>query len=420
MKIKRCLSAFLCFALLFCGTVFAAGTGISINQPIVETGKVTVTGTAAVPEGTYVVLRVAKAGIAIDTAAPNEHIYIGETKTDKDGNYHFSFPIGANRGTFEMEATSNMLDEKAQTRFTFEPNGDSRIKSFQLNGKNCTVSGNRITGPEFTNVTGLIATFTLADGAAAYVNGVKQVSGTARNNFTNPVIYTVIADDGTESQYTVTASKADSGNGGGGSGSGSGNGGNFVSPGKNEPVSPDPVTSTFEDVMPSHWAYDAVEKMAAKDVVKGYEDGNFYPDNQITREEFVKVLVNFFDFVPSESEASFSDVDTSEWYAYYINTAVANGIIKGISEDQFGIGENISRQDMAVMLDRALSAKEMTLNEVNDKIDFEDSSSIAPYASNAVETLQKAGVINGYTDGSFRPYDNASRAEVCAMLSKID
>ena len=72
------------------------------------------------------------------------------------------------------------------------------------------------------------------------------------------------------------------------------------------------------------------------------------------------------------------------------------------------------------MLDRALSAKEMTLNEVNDKIDFEDSSSIAPYASNAVETLQKAGVINGYTDGSFRPYDNASRAEVCAMLSKID
>ena len=167
-------------------------------------------------------------------------------------------------------------------------------------------------------------------------------------------------------------------------------------------------------------SYDAVEKMAAKDVVKGYENGNFYPDNQITREEFVKVLVNFFDFVPSESEASFSDVDTSEWYAYYINTAVANGIIKGISEDQFGIGENISRQDMAVMLDRALSAKEMTLNEVNDKIDFEDSSSIAPYASNAVETLQKAGVINGYTDGSFRPYDNASRAEVCAMLSKID
>ena len=284
MKIKRCLSAFLCFALLFCGTVFAAGTGISINQPIVETGKVTVTGTAAVPEGTYVVLRVAKAGIAIDTAAPNEHIYIGETKTDKDGNYHFSFPIGANRGTFEMEATSNMLDEKAQTRFTFEPNGDSRIKSFQLNGKNCTVSGNRITGPEFTNVTGLIATFTLADGAAAYVNGVKQVRGTARNNFTNPVIYTVIADDGTESQYTVTASKADSGNGGGGSGSGSGNGGNFVSPGKDEPVSPDPVTSTFEDVAPSHWAYDAVEKMAAKDVVKGYENGNFYPDNQITRE----------------------------------------------------------------------------------------------------------------------------------------
>lgn len=419
-RIERILSAFLCFALLFCGMAFAAGTSISINQPAVEAGKVTVTGKAEAAPAAYVVLRVAKAGISIESAAPNDHIYIGETKTDDAGNYRFQFPIGDSRGTFALEVSCNGLDTKAASSFTFNPTGDSGIKSFQLGGKNCTINGKTITGPSFSNVTGLIATFTLADGAAAYVNGVKQVSGSTRNNFSSPVVYTIVADDGTETQYTVTASKADSSGGGNGGGSSGGGGGSFVTPGKTDTVTPKPVSGTFDDVPNTSWAYSAVEKMAAKGVVKGYEDGSFRPDSSITREEFVKILVNYFDFMPAETTVAFSDVSENEWYAYYIRIAVSNGIIKGVSEDRFGIGENISRQDMAVMLDRALTAKGRTLNTVNEKIEFGDGAAIASYASGAVETLQKAGVINGYADGSFRPLDNASRAEVCAMLFKME
>ena len=420
-RIERILSTFLCLALLFCGSALAAGTSISINHPVVEAGKVTVTGKAEAAPAAYVVLRVAKAGISIESAAPNDHIYIGETKTDADGNYRFQFPIGDNRGTFALEVSCNGLDTKAASSFTFNPTGDSGIKSFQLGGKNCTINGKTITGPSFNNVTGLIATFTLADGAAAYVNGVKQISGSTRNNFSSPVIYTIVADDGTETQYTVTASKADSsGSGGNGGGSYGGGGGSFVTPGKTDNVTPTPVSGTFDDVPNTSWAYNAVEKMAAKGVIKGYEDGSFRPDSSITREEFVKILVNYFDFMPVETTAAFSDVSENEWYAYYIRIAVSNGIIKGVAENRFGIGENISRQDMAVMLDRALTAKGKTLDMVNEKMDFEDGAAIAAYASGAVENLQKAGVINGYADGSFRPLDNASRAEVCAMLFKMD
>ena len=451
MKFKRIISAFLCFALLFCGAVFAAGGGglgggsgntgsggsqsseetnpsagaISINQPVVEGGKVTVAGKAEAPEGTYMVLRVAKAGIDIDSAAPNDYIYLGETQVDAEGNYLFTFPIGDYTGTFELAVTCNSIDGEETSQFTFIPNGDSSIKSFQLSGKNCTISGNSITGPSFSNVSGLIATFTLAEGATAYVNGVKQISGTTRNNFTNPVTYTIVADNGSQSEYVVTVTKENAG-GGTGTGTGTGGtgsntgGGSFTTPGKNDPVTPSEEMGSFSDVPSTHWAYDAVEKMAASDTVKGYEDGSFHPDANITREEFVKILVNYFDFTPEETTVSFSDVSESEWYAYYIQIAVANGIVRGVSADRFGVGENITRQDMAVMLDRAMSAKGITLSEKNEKMDFSDGSSISAYAAAAVELLQKAGVINGYEDATFRPFDNATRAEACSMLAKID
>ena len=126
------------------------------------------------------------------------------------------------------------------------------------------------------------------------------------------------------------------------------------------------------------------------------------------------MLVLAFDLKnDGNSDISFSDVNTDEWYAPYIKTAYALGIVKGVSEEEFGIGIYISRQDMAVMITRAKNIE--TADNMPENT-FADEDQIADYARVSVAYLKNAGVINGYDDGSFRPYGNATRAETAKIL----
>lgn len=97
----------------------------------------------------------------------------------------------------------------------------------------------------------------------------------------------------------------------------------------------------------------------------------------------------------------------------YIKTAYALGIVNGVSENSFGIGAYISRQDMAVMITRA---KNIELADNTPDNTFTDADTIAEYARTSVDYLQNAGVINGYDDGSFRPSGNVTRAETAKVL----
>ena len=94
-----------------------------------------------------------------------------------------------------------------------------------------------------------------------------------------------------------------------------------------------------------------------------------------------------------------------------------NGIVSGISESEFGVGANITRQDMAVMLANAAYGR----NNVayNGQLSFADSNNIAVYAKNAVGMLCEAKVISGYEDGSFMPEGCATRAEAAQMIYKL-
>ena len=113
-----------------------------------------------------------------------------------------------------------------------------------------------------------------------------------------------------------------------------------------------------------------------------------------------------------------TDVPGDAWYARFVNWAAANGIVNGTSATTFDPNTTISRQDMAVMLYNYTQHFGVQLDQKTVTA-FTDEGSVAAYALPAVQALHRAGVINGMPDGSFRPYDTATREQACAVLCAL-
>lgn len=111
----------------------------------------------------------------------------------------------------------------------------------------------------------------------------------------------------------------------------------------------------FSDVSSVPWAQEAIEYLYLKDIVNGYGDGTYGVNDNVTREQFVKMLLTALGLSLYEIDSNdFADVEPGAWYEIYINSAMHYGIVNGISDTEFGVGQPISRQDMAVMSMRAL------------------------------------------------------------------
>lgn len=172
--------------------------------------------------------------------------------------------------------------------------------------------------------------------------------------------------------------------------------------------------SEFDDIDHVTWANDAINQLKKKGIINGISDREFAPDLYVTREEFAAMTVRAFGLpIVSERGNLFVDVLDGAWYNSAVTAAYAAGIIKGKADGSFGVGEEITREDMAVMLYRA-SALKGTSNTV-----FKDKNAISDYASEAVESLSSAGVINGDGDGFFNPLYAATRAEAAVMIYRI-
>ena len=170
----------------------------------------------------------------------------------------------------------------------------------------------------------------------------------------------------------------------------------------------------FEDVAADHWAYSPIQYLYEHGIVNGESDNAFCPDNNVTREEFVKILVHALNISGVDSTTAFRDVDENEWYCKDIQTAYSTGIVTGLSTDTFGIGQNITREDICVMLARALDYQGKDITASGGK-EYVDTDEISDYAREAVALMTDAGILSGYEDGTVQPKAFATRAE-CAKL----
>lgn len=172
--------------------------------------------------------------------------------------------------------------------------------------------------------------------------------------------------------------------------------------------------SPFSDLDNGHYAYTAISSLSAQGIVSGVGDGRFEPDRPLKREEFAKFIVNAFG-IDSGYSAEFEDVSPDAWYYDYVSACCGRGVIMGYSELLFGTGDPITREDACVMLYRLLG----TVSDTPDKLDYTDYDQISGYASEAVDALSGAGVINGMDNGCFEPKGHLTRAQAAVILYNI-
>ena len=204
----------------------------------------------------------------------------------------------------------------------------------------------------------------------------------------------------------------------GNSGNPGGSGGSGISVPTTPSVPTEPVKTTeYKDVPSSHWAYPYVSELSTNGIISGYDDGTFRPDNSVTREEFVKMIVGAAGLYDSEADCDFADVPASAWYYSYVASACANGVVNGIDDMTFGVGHRITRQDVAVIASRILSVfgKETASGDTS----LTDINEVSDYAQESVKMLNSMGIINGYDDGSFMPKNTLTRAEAATIICKI-
>lgn len=173
---------------------------------------------------------------------------------------------------------------------------------------------------------------------------------------------------------------------------------------------------TFADLKNAEWAREAVESLAAKGAINGKNASEFAPNDSMTREEFIKVLIGAFDLLNDAAECEFSDVSKDRWSYSYIASAKRIGLVSGDGEN-FNPQSTISRQDMAVIIYRLF---ELAGVEVwGESISFSDKTSISAYAKEAVEALSGAGIINGMGDGTFTPKTSVTRAQAAKVIYEL-
>jgi len=169
-----------------------------------------------------------------------------------------------------------------------------------------------------------------------------------------------------------------------------------------------------------HWSDKAVKYMAARDVVKGTGNNRFLPDGTVTRADFVTMLVRMLGLKGATTD-SFSDVSDSDYFAKEIAIAKAFELIKGTGNNEFKPRETITRQEMFVIVERAMRKIGM-LHEEADNVSnldqFKDADAISGYARGSISTLYAKGLVNGFA-GNLLPGKHSTRAEAAQFLMNV-
>ena len=217
----------------------------------------------------------------------------------------------------------------------------------------------------------------------------------------------------------VTVKKASTTTGGN-DGTTSGGGPSIIAPGHTGAVTtPNTNTNykpDFQDLDSVEWARTAINGLAMRGMISGRDQYTFDPNANITRAEYCQILMGAINALNAKGESTFSDVPSTAWYYNAVSVASQLGIVSGYGDGNFGPNDLITRQDMALMTYKTAKIMNKSLEPVNAEITFEDSHEISDYAFEAVMTLQKAGIINGMTDTTFEPHSNATRAQSAKVI----
>ncbi|WP_336776388.1 S-layer homology domain-containing protein, partial [Paenibacillus sp. MMO-58] len=179
----------------------------------------------------------------------------------------------------------------------------------------------------------------------------------------------------------------------------------------------------FLDVA-NHWAKAAINDMGSRMVIDGTGNGLFSPDRDITRAEFAAILVRGLGLKPENSSAAFSDVKASDWFSGAINTAYAYQLITGFEDGTFRPNDKITREEAMTILSRAmtltgLKAKLSAQSEDVTLHPFGDASNVSGWALRNVADCVQAGLVSGRSATELAPKAYITRAEVATIIQRL-
>ncbi len=189
-----------------------------------------------------------------------------------------------------------------------------------------------------------------------------------------------------------------------------------------QPVVPQENTITeLSDLNSVPWAKSQILELQKLSIVNGEGDGRFYPDRTVSREEFLKMALKAAGIeLVATADVPFVDVDRNAWYFESVATAYSCGIVNGISDAEFGIGQNISRADMAVIMKRILDYIGCDVEPTIAAYVFDDFWEIPEYAQKDISALCEAELMNGTGNNLFQPLASATRAEAAVLVYRIN
>gem|GEM_PF-6577774 len=167
----------------------------------------------------------------------------------------------------------------------------------------------------------------------------------------------------------------------------------------------------------NHWGRGSIRTLAGMAIVSGFPDGNFKPGAAVTRAEFVSMLTRALGLqAKPEAAAKFSDA--AGWAQGAIGAAAEAGLISGYADGTFGGSRQITRAEMAVILQRVVRKGLVPVVWIEGK-DFADANVLPGWAAEGIRTASAAGLVRGFQDGTFRPGSTATRAETATMLYRL-
>lgn len=183
----------------------------------------------------------------------------------------------------------------------------------------------------------------------------------------------------------------------------------------------------YKDVIKSDWYYNAVLKAYWDELMVGYGDDLFYPQDELTRGMFITILHRIDGSPKSTAKTPFVDVELDAYYAEAVAWGYECGISMGIEKTVFAPEEPIKREELVAMLYRYFCEyKKVSLPDNGSTLRFRDSDMISDWAVEAVESMVKAGVLNGYEQKdangvyyTFEPRRITTRAESATILGNL-
>ncbi|AIQ21245.1 hypothetical protein H70357_34570 [Paenibacillus sp. FSL H7-0357] len=180
---------------------------------------------------------------------------------------------------------------------------------------------------------------------------------------------------------------------------------------------------SYKDVE-HHWAKEAVNDMGSRMIINGIGNGDFDPDQDITRAEFAAIIVRGLGLKTDNSTIPFSDVKSADWYSSFISTAHSYNLINGFEDGTFRPLEKITREQAMVILAKAIKITGLKSNlQTNNGEEllssFVDSSHVSAWAATSITDILQAGIVLGRSDHRLEPEAPISRAEVAVTVKRL-